>query len=78
MESPLVLYYCFSIILQLFQSFQRLGISKGKEGTLSSVDRLTRQFDKEIVDWKEEVEVNVFKICCFRNKRLILRIVCCS
>ena len=49
--------------LKLFQCFQKFSISKGIKGTLSCVDRLAKEFDIEVNEWKSNIEVNcqIFK-----------------
>ncbi|KAJ8300507.1 hypothetical protein KUTeg_022026 [Tegillarca granosa] len=53
---------------KLFQSFQHLGISKGIKGGLASVDRLRKEFDSEIKNWKQEIEIQVFVLCEIMSK----------
>ena len=45
--------YVSDFPLQLFQCFQTLGICKGAKGAKNCVDRLVKEFDREIISWKK-------------------------
>lgn len=42
--------------LQLIKCFQAIGIAQGSKGARSNVDKISAEFDRDVIQWKEQIE----------------------